>query len=276
MPIIGCDLVLKPKTKMFRYFLHISFQGTLYSGWQSQENSNTVQNELDTRLSQLFSATVQSIGCGRTDSGVHASNFYLHFDAPKEFKTDDLQFKLNKMLPADIVIHSASIVSPAFHARFDAISRTYHYFISKKKDPFLNNLVWHYHQPLQIERMNTALQIVKEYRDFSSFSKSNTQVKTNNCEIFELAWIETPSHYVFNIKANRFLRNMVRAIVGTSLQIGLGKLNQEDLRGIIEAKDRRKASESVPGCGLYLTSVQYPEELLKGIVGKENALPFYS
>lgn len=260
---------------MVRYLLHISFQGTTYSGWQSQENSNTVQSEIDRRLSQLCATTIQSIGCGRTDAGVHASNFYLHFDAEKIFKEEELTYKLNRMLPDDISVHSSNLVNSSFHARFDAVSRTYHYIISKQRNPFLRNLTWNFHLPLQIESMHQTVQILKEYEDFSSFSKSNTQVKTNLCKVMEVEWKETPSFYIFTITANRFLRNMVRAIVGTSIQIGLEKIDSKGFRGIIEAKDRKKAFESVPGCGLYLSKVEYPIAILQHLNLNENPLPCF-
>jgi tRNA pseudouridine38-40 synthase len=260
---------------MVRYLLHISFQGTNYSGWQSQENSNTVQSEIDGRLSQLCASSIQSIGCGRTDTGVHASNFYLHFDTEKEFKEEELTYKLNRMLPDDISVHSTNAVNSTFHARFDAFSRTYHFIISKQRNPFLRNLTWNYHLPLKVEAMHRTVQFLKEYEDFSSFSKSNTQVKTNFCKVMEVAWKETPSFYIFTITANRFLRNMVRAIVGTSIQIGLEKLDSDGFRAIIEAKDRKRAFESVPGCGLYLTKVEYPITLLQNLNLIENPLPYF-
>ncbi len=259
---------------MFRYLLHISFQGTDYSGWQTQENSNTVQSEIDRRLSQLFDSPIQSVGCGRTDTGVHASNFYLHFETDKEFNSEALTYKLNKMLPDDIVVHSTNPVNSSFHARFDAVSRTYHYIISKKRNPFLKNLTWYFHLPLDVHTMNQIVQVLKEYDDFSSFSKSNTQVKTNVCDVKEVGWKETPDYYIFSITANRFLRNMVRAIVGTSIQIGLNKLDSDGFRAIIEAKDRKKAFESAPGSGLYLTKVEYPFVLIQNLKLSENTLPF--
>jgi len=260
---------------MVRYLLHISFQGTDYRGWQIQENSNTVQSEIDRRLSQLCACSIQSIGCGRTDAGVHASNFYLHFDAEKMFIEEELTYKLNKMLPDDISVHSSNLVNSSFHTRFDAISRTYHYIISKQRNPFLRNLTWNFHFPLQIEAMHETVQVLKEYDDFSSFSKSNTQVKTNLCDVKEVGWKETPNFYIFTITANRFLRNMVRAIVGTTVQIGLEKLDSDGFRAIIEAKDRKRAFESVPGYGLYLTKVEYPITLLQNLNLIENPLPYF-
>lgn len=261
---------------MPRYLLHISFCGTNYSGWQVQDNSISVQSEIDQRLSKLFSESVLTVGCGRTDTGVHASNFILHFDANKNFPFDDLKFKLNRMLPSEICVHNAFEVDADFHARFDALSRTYFYFISKERNPFLTNLTLHIHYPLNILEMDESVQILKEYTDFSSFSKSRTQVKTNLCTIHSINWTETKEFYIFSIKANRFLRNMVRAIVGTSLKLGTGKLDKDGLRAIVEGKDRRLASESVPGCGLYLTHIEYPTTKLKGNSLEMQKIPFYS
>lgn len=259
---------------MPRYLLHLSFCGTNYNGWQVQENSKSVQSEIDQRITQLFSEPVLSVGCGRTDTGVHASNFILHFDLTREISVDDLKFKLNRMLPPDIVVYHAFEVEKDFHARFDALSRTYHYFISKERNPFLTNLSWHIHYRLNIQAMNETIQILKEYEDFSSFSKSKTQVKTNLCTIHEVNWKETADFYIFSIKANRFLRNMVRAIVGTSLQIGLNKLDEKGLRAIVEGKDRRLAFESVPGTGLYLTQIEYPTTKFKGNNLQFQGIPF--
>lgn len=246
----------------FRYALEIAYRGTNYHGWQIQPNASSVQEEIEIRLSRLMGNTpVSIVGCGRTDTGVHASYYVLHFDAGKELDVDQLVYKLNKMLPDDIAVFSAQQVSVDFHARFSAVSRTYHYFIHQKKDPFL--LDSHHLVPeVDFDAMNRTATILLGTQDFTSFSKLHTDVKTNRCTVSEAKWNQAAENtWYFEIKADRFLRNMVRAVVGTLLEVGYGNLNEKDLLQIIESKDRGEAKLSVPAKGLFLVDVQYPENL---------------
>ncbi len=246
----------------FRYALELAYRGTNYHGWQIQPNASSVQQEIEKRLSQLMGNNpVSVVGCGRTDTGVHASYYVLHVDVAKELDPDQLVYKLNKMLPDDIAVFSAQAVSDEFHARFSAISRTYHYFIHQKKDPFLLDS---YYLATEIDfvAMNQVAKTLLGKQDFTSFSKLHTDVKTNICTVSEAKWNQlTADSWYFEIKADRFLRNMVRAVVGTLLEVGYGNLDQQDLLRIIESKDRGEAKLSVPAKGLSLVDIQYPEEL---------------
>ena len=250
---------------MHRYLLKISFDGTPFHGWQVQPNNPSVQQELNKTLSSIFQEEINVVGCGRTDTGVHAKNFFLHFDCTK--KTDDytLLHKLNTMLPSQIAVHKLWEVNSGFNARFDALSRTYEYHIHLHKDPFKANLSYKLAGSVpNLEKMNQAAKLLLGEKDFSCFSKSKTQTKTNNCEITFAEWVEIENGLVFKITANRFLRNMVRAIVGTLLQVGNGKVKVEDIIKIIESKNRSNAGSSVPACGLYLTEVKYPNSVFNG------------
>lgn len=243
----------------FRYALELAYRGTNYHGWQIQPNASSVQEEIEKRLSQLMgNMPVSVVGCGRTDTGVHASYYVLHFDSVKKLDLNQLAYKLNKMLPDDISIFSAQEVTADFHARFSAISRTYHYFIHQKKDPFsLDSL--HVVSKLDFDAMNRAAKYLLEKQDFTSFSKLHTDVKTNICTVSDAKWNQlTEDTWYFEIKADRFLRNMVRAVVGTLLEVGYGNLLESDLLTIIESKDRGKAKLSVPAQGLFLVDIQYP------------------
>ena len=259
----GCLYLCKTKFQIMpRYFLKLAYNGSNYHGWQIQDNAPSVQETINTAISTQTGFEINLSGCGRTDTGVHAREFYAHFDLDKTI--DDREkfvFKLNSFLPSDIVIFDLIPVHPEANARFDALSRTYEYHITRSKDPFRNDLAYSLFGDLDIEKMNVAIEILKEYTDFTSFSKLHTQVKTNNCKITEAYWKQNEDLLVFNITADRFLRNMVRAIVGTLLEIGKGKSNIEYLRKIINAKDRSKAGFSVPAQGLYLTKIQYPKTI---------------
>jgi tRNA pseudouridine38-40 synthase len=249
---------------MYRYFIRLSFDGTNYHGWQSQENANTVQAEVETALSALFSGSMEVTGCGRTDTGVHAKEYYAHFDfesmiEPEKLK--DIAYRMNAILPDDISVFNIFPVNNNIHARFNAISRTYKYYISRTKDPFAKAYSWNVYGYLDVERMNKAAAILYDFVDFTSFSKLHTDVRTNNCQIMMAEWKEEKSMLVFTIKADRFLRNMVRAIVGTILDIGKGKLSVEDFRRIIEAKNRSDAGFSVPAKGLFLEVVEYSDDI---------------
>lgn len=242
-----------------RYFLKLSFDGKNYHGWQIQLNAHAVQAEVDKALSVLLKEEINTLGCGRTDTGVHAKVFYAHFSCSLPI-TDDTYFihHLNCMLPHDIAIHQIIKVDDDAHARFDAVSRAYEYFMYHSKDPFLQESAYFFPYELDAEKMNHACNILFEYNDFSCFSKSRTQTKTNNCKITEAYWRRENNQLIFRITADRFLRNMVRAIVGTMTEIGENKMDETHFRKIIEGKSRSDAGFSVPAHGLYLTDVKYP------------------
>lgn len=241
-----------------RYFIELAYNGKNYHGWQVQQNAHSVQAEIENKLQVLLKTPTEITGCGRTDTGVHARQYYAHFETEKELDTGKFCYQMNALLPNDIVIYQIFKVSDRFHARFDAISRTYEYHISHRLNPFLQELSWCYYRQLDIQMMNKAAAILKEYSDFECFSKVHTQVNTFICRIDEAKWIETNNGmYVFEIKADRFLRNMVRAIVGTLVEVGLHKCSLEDFRKILESKNRSEAGQSVPAHGLYLTKIEY-------------------
>ena len=243
-----------------RYFMHISYDGTNYSGWQRQLNSHTVQAEIEGALCKLLRMpTVVTIGCGRTDTGVHARNFFLHFQTEKPIEQlDELFFKLNMMLPKDIGLYRIWQVHDKAHARFDATQRSYEYHIHQVRDPFVQRFSTFYPWPLDVDRMNEAAALLLNYTDFASFCKSNGGQKTTQCIVREAYWEKHEDKLVFYITANRFLRNMVRAIVGTLLDVGRGKIQVEEVKDIIEGKSRKLASESAKAQGLHLTEVKYP------------------
>jgi len=243
-----------------RYFIVLQYNGKNYFGWQVQPNVPTVQAELNEKLSLLLKETVYTIGAGRTDTGVHARYFTAHFDLEQDLnqKKIDLIFKLNNFLPSDIRILKIVQVERNAHARYDAISRTYCYYISNKKEIFYHDLVWELHVNLDIDLMNQGTEIIKEYQDFTSFSKLHSDVKNNICNISTACWEMKDSLLVFSITADRFLRNMVRAIVGTLILLGRHKIDIVELRRIIESKSRSNAGESVPAKGLFLEKVAYP------------------
>lgn len=241
-----------------RYAIQLCFKGTRYHGWQVQANAQTVQGEVDLRLSRLFNRQIETIGCGRTDTGVHSSSFIAHFDAPEIYTPAELLFKLSRMMPSDIAVLDIKAVSNDFHARFDALSRTYHYFISHKPSPFLNDYVWVNHLQPNIDEMNIAAAMLLNTSDFASFAKNNSQTKTTLCSIYEAQWFYLNNLLVFQITANRFLRNMVRALVGTLMDVGTQRITISDLEDILQSKSRSKASESVPPQGLFLSEVIYP------------------
>jgi tRNA pseudouridine38-40 synthase len=246
-----------------RYFIFISFKGTTYHGWQIQPNSVTVQKLLDKALSVILSEDVITTGAGRTDTGVHALVFCAHFDSiSSDLETNrNLVYKLNRYLPKDISVTMIRKVAPDAHARFSALSRTYKYYISTVKDPFSDDSSWLLHGEINIEEMNKSGQILLNHSDFTSFSRLHTNVKTNNCRIITAIWEIKGSQLIFTIKADRFLRNMVRAIVGTMIEIGFGKINLKEFNEIIMAKDRGKAGRSAPAKGLFLSEIEYPENI---------------
>lgn len=243
---------------MRRYFLHLAYNGTRYHGWQIQPDAISVQEELEKCLSLKLGEKISLTGCGRTDTGVHARNFYAHFDIDKEIPNcEEFVHRLNIFLPNDIVIYRCWEVDNELHARFDAKSRTYHYYISQSKNPFHTDDAYYFYGKLDIEMMQKAANILFEYTDFTSFSKLHTQVKTNNCKIMEARFFKDNDLLVFEIKADRFLRNMVRAIIGTLLEVGRGKLTTEQFRKVIENKNRCSAGTSMPAHALFLEDVTY-------------------
>lgn len=241
-----------------RYFIEFAYNGKNYHGWQYQPNASSVQETLGNAVSVLLRNETELMGAGRTDSGVHAKQMFAHFDSDVNFKAEKLISKLNSYLPKDIVVFDIHQVSDEAHARFDAKKRTYEYHIHSFKDAFENEQSWYLHQKLDLEKMNQASKMLFEYQDFQCFSKVHTDVTTFNCSIFEANWKQDKNRIVFTISADRFLRNMVRAIVGTLTEIGSGKRNLDDLKKIIESKDRNQAGASAPAHGLFLTKVEYP------------------
>ncbi len=251
---------------MQRYFLKLSYVGTLYHGWQIQANTpDTIQEIMNIRYSSILGEKINMIGCGRTDTGVHAREFYAHFELSGLDLMQDYEkwmYKMNVVLPHDISVQQLIPVAANAHARFGATSRTYQYFLHQKKDAFMLNRSYYCPGELNLENMNRAAAELFRHSDFTSFSRARTQVKTNICTIMEAEWKEIDNGLVFTIKANRFLRNMVRAIVGTMIDIGKGKLQVVDFAKIIESKDRSAAGFSAPACGLYLMKVEYKEGII--------------
>jgi len=241
-----------------RYFIKLAYNGSLYHGWQIQPNAASVQETLNKALSVLLHSDISLMGAGRTDTGVHAREMYAHFDFETVFDIPKLIHKLNSYLPKDIVIYTIFQVNEEAHCRFDATKRTYEYHIHLFKDAFLHEQSWYVNQSLDIDLMNEAAQLLLNYTDFQCFSKVNTDVNTFDCSIYEAYWKKEDNKLIFTISANRFLRNMVRAIVGTLVNIGLHKINVADFIRIIESKNREKAGFSVPAHGLYLTKIVYP------------------
>ena len=246
-----------------RYFIFISYKGTSYHGWQIQSNSVTVQKILDGALGTILNEKISTTGAGRTDTGVHALVFCAHFEScMSDLSTNkNLIFRLNRFLPKDISVSGISKVLPDAHARFSAVSRTYRYYISTTKDPFSNDSSWFLQGNIDLNPMNEACELLLKHSDFTSFSKLHSDIKTNLCKIFSIAWVKTDNRMIFTIKADRFLRNMVRAIVGTMVDLGQGKINLKEFEEIILARDRCRAGKSVPAKGLFLEDIEYPEKI---------------
>lgn len=240
-----------------RYFIQFAYNGTHYHGWQIQPNASSVQETLNKAFSVLLNEAISIMGAGRTDTGVHASEMYGHFDTEKTLDIPVLVHKLNSYLPKDIAVFDIIPVHDDAHCRFDARKRTYQYHINRVKNPFLEELSWYVTQKLDLDLMNEAAQILLKHTDFQCFSKVNTDVNTFDCTIFEAFWKKENDKLIFTISANRFLRNMVRAIVGTLINIGLKKITLTDFENIIASKSREKAGFSVPAHGLYLTKIDY-------------------
>jgi tRNA pseudouridine38-40 synthase len=244
---------------MTRYFIQLSFDGTSFHGWQIQKNAHSVQDEIQQALSTILRTSIEVYGAGRTDAQVHAKMMVAHFEHSESIEElDKLEYKVNSLLPNSIAIQQIVEVPNDLHARFSATARSYEYHLHQIKNPFKLDRSYYLNQELDIEKMNEAAKILFEYEDFSCFSKSHTQTFTNNCDIKVAYWEKTEDGLIFHITANRFLRNMVRAIVGTLLEIGSGKLELKALHHIIQSKNRSLAGTSVPACGLYLSCVEYP------------------
>jgi len=245
---------------MQRYFIELAYNGKNYNGWQIQDNAPSVQQTINEAISVILKENINVVGCGRTDTGVHARQYYAHFELEEEIQNLTIEsfiHKLNGILPWDISIYNVFPVQPDLHARFGAFKRTYEYRISKRKDPFDFDFAYYYPYPLNIKLMNEASDILLTYSDFTSFSKLHTQVKTNICKIEYAQWLELKQSLVFRITSDRFLRNMVRAIVGTLIDVGREKISIQEFITIIESKNRSNAGFSVPAKGLYLTKITY-------------------
>jgi len=256
---------------MNRYFIELAYNGKNYHGWQVQPNAISVQEVLNDCIGKILGEEINVVGCGRTDTGVHSSYFVAHLDSQKE-NIDAHQFcyKLNKFLPKDIVIYSLQKVDMEAHSRFSATYRTYEYHLIEQKSPFLQELAFQSHVPLDFDLMNKAANVLFNYVDFTSFSKLHTDVKTNNCKITQAKWEFKENKWIFTIKADRFLRNMVRAIVGTLLEVGKGKMTIDQFQNIIEAKDRGYAGTSAPAHALFLVDVGYPDDAFVSKVKLQN------
>lgn len=241
-----------------RYFIRFSYNGTSYHGWQFQPNAVSVQETLTKAVSVILNEAVELMGAGRTDTGVHAQLMYAHFNTDKIIDSASIVHKLNSYLPKDIAVFNINSVHDDAHARFDVTQRTYQYHIHQFKDVFLNEQSWFYPTHLDLDLMNQAAAQLLQHTDFQCFSKVNTDVNTFNCKITEAFWVRNGNHLVFTISADRFLRNMVRAIVGTLVNVGLHKISVDDFNNIIASKDRSEAGFSVPAHGLYLTDIRYP------------------
>lgn len=250
------------KMNPHRFFIYFSYDGTRYHGWQIQPNAISVQECLNKALTTLLREDIETLGAGRTDSGVHAACMVAHFDTSTRFEPTWLVDKLNRLLPPDIAVSAVRPVCSTAHARFDAQARTYHYFVYTRKDPFRRHYAVRLHFLPDFDRMNQAAAGLLKVTDFTSFSKLHTDVKTNNCKVTCARWEEVePGLWRFEITADRFLRNMVRAVVGTLLEVGRGRMTLEAFNEVVERRNRCAAGDSVPGNALFLVDVKYPENL---------------
>ena len=244
---------------MARYFLELAYSGTDFHGWQMQDNAPSIQQEITEKLSNILQVATPIMGCGRTDAGVHASQFFAHFDAEfSPIDTDTILHKLNTMLPSSIAIYGLQPVIDDAHTRFHALKRSYQYFISTRKDPFNSDCSYKFNISLDLNAMNKACELLLGEKDFGCFCKANADNHTDICTIYKASWEQNERMITFNITANRFLRNMVRAIVGTLLDVGQGKTSLEEFELILASKNRSEAGRSVPAHGLFLSRVEYP------------------
>lgn len=242
-----------------RFLIQLAYKGTQFHGWQKQHNARSIQGVLEEKLSMLLAEPIDTLGCGRTDTGVHAKDFYAHFDTAKQINPEYLVYKLNHVLPDDIAVYTIKQVKDDFNARFDATWREYEYHITTLPNPFVVETAWYQYGNFDIEAMNTAAALLLGEKDFECFSKVHTQVNHFRCDVMVAKWELQGSNLIFTIRANRFLRNMVRAIVGTLTDVGRGKRSVNDVARILESKDRCEAGQSVPAHGLFLTKINYPD-----------------
>jgi tRNA pseudouridine38-40 synthase len=246
-----------------RYFIDLSYKGTCYHGWQSQKNAHTVQAALEEGLIRIAGMNIRTVGAGRTDSGVHARFFTAHFDGSAGLfeDRDEFLYRINSVLPEDIAVCDIHPVTSSAHARFSAISRTYEYIISRRKDPFMTEFSWILTKPLDLEAMNQASTLLVGRHDFTSFSKLHSNVRSNLCHVQNAGWQEKNGRTVFRIEADRFLRNMVRSIVGNMVLLGTGKITIQNFDLMLESRDRAKAKGTAPAAGLFLAGISYPPEI---------------
>ncbi len=253
--------MLSREINRYRYFLEFAYNGKLYHGWQIQPNALTVQEELNNAFSTLLGEKINLVGAGRTDAGVHAAHFVAHMDlAAPVLDPAELVFKANRFIQGGIRIDAVREVASDFHARFSALSRTYHYIISRKKSAFLDDFSWSLSRDMNFDKICEASECLSSFTDFTSFARLHTDNKTNDCQVALASWKQYDDTWVFKVKADRFLRNMVRAMVGTLIDVGLGKISPDGFREIILAKDRSAAGQSAPAQGLFLTHVEYPKD----------------
>lgn len=248
-----------------RYFLEIAYDGTRFHGWQVQPNALSVQEVLDDSLSKILREPIVTTGSGRTDTGVHASQQFVHFDCSQHLDPQQVVYRLNRILPDDISAYNLYVVPDEAHARYDAFARTYHYHVTLRKDPFKRYYAWYHSKPLHVAKMNEAAAILLKYEDFTTFSKVKGDTKHYRCNMYEAVWEQQGSELKFTIRANRFLRGMVRLIVGALVDVGRGKLTIVQFEQMIASQDRSQASGAAPSEGLYLARVEYPEHLLQNI-----------
>ncbi|MEO8471290.1 MAG: tRNA pseudouridine(38-40) synthase TruA [Chryseolinea sp.] len=244
-----------------RYFFEIAYYGKNYAGWQNQANAVGIQSVIENALTQIFRQAVKIVGSGRTDTGVHCEQQFFHCDLEKPFDPEQLVIRLNSFLPKDIVVKNIRRVKPEANARFDAIDRTYRYSITRKKNPFLEGLAWHFFRPLNVATMNKAAAYLIGEHDFECFSKVHTDVNHFLCTVKKAHWKEEGEILEFTITANRFLRGMVRSIVGTLIDVGSEKTSMKELQGILQSRDRKNAGQNVPPQGLYLAKIKYPTSI---------------
>lgn len=250
---------------MNRYFITLSYDGNNYHGWQIQPNGLSVQEVLNEALSRILRVTISTSGAGRTDTGVSAHMMVAHFEFEQSFDSRRLVFKLNSLLPPDIAVQDIALVAPDAHARFDATYRAYRYRITNYKNPFLRHDTWCFDFELDYDKMNEAASLLLQYTDFTSFSKGRRSVKTTTCKLTEARWVKEASNlWVFHIRSDRFLRNMVRAVVGTLLEVGRGRMSIDEFKSVVESKNRRNAGVSVPGHALSLVEIGYPYSISSG------------
>lgn len=246
----------------FRYFIHLAYNGKEFNGWQIQPASPSVQQSLESTLSMLLREKISVTGAGRTDTGVHARNYYAHFGFQHRLQADELKelvYRMNRVLPPSVALFQIFPVEAGIHARFSAVSRTYRYYMSRKKNPFLADFSWRYEGKLNLKAMKHIASLLPEYTEFSCFSKKGSETGSTICHISESYFIEEPGLLIYHVKANRFLRNMVRAITGTLIEVGKGKMNETGFRDLIMNGSRSDAGESVPAHGLFLEDIEYPE-----------------